>query len=510
MRKITIIILALLVTGTATAQGALDALKFSQLRYEGTARTMAMGNAFTSLGGDSYAMSINPASSAIYKYSEFTITPSLIGTNIKSQYLDNNESENWTRFGISNAGLVASFNVGNNLSALKAITFGVAINKLNNYSSRSYASGLNSKSSWLASLAEGLSGIYKGDLDITDSRNPYFDFPGASWREILAWNSNLLDPLPDSDYDYIGATENIVSDRITFAGPINQEFSREQKGAVSEVVLNLGANVSDKFFMGINLGIQSLEYSDYQKYSETAQNSALFDSKFSSFSHVFRQTSSGVGVNLKAGIIATPVAGLRLGASISTPTWLFMQDSWDESIDARYSDGYSSNLMSPLGEYHYRVNSPFRWNLGASYVIGKIGLISVDYEGTDYSTITMLTDDGDKRAFQDANNEIANDFRSAGVLRAGAEVRPTANLAIRAGYSRYGNPEKNFGYDVDYISAGVGFSGSSGMFLDMAFQKRISNDEGFSLYNDYTNNTAPIGSLEISGWKFLVTLGFRF
>lgn len=510
MKKVTIFILALVMTGTASAQGALDALRFSQLRYEGSARTMAMGNAFTSLGGDSYAMSINPASSAIYKYSEFTITPSLIGTNIKSQYLGNNENENWTRFGISNAGLITSFNVGTGISPLKTITFGVAVNKLNNYSSRSYSSGVNSKNSWLGSLADGLGGVYNGDLDVTDSWNPFYDFLGASWKEILGWNSNLLDPLPDSDYDYIGATENVVEDQIIFAGPINQEFYREQKGNVSEVVLNMGANISDMFFMGVNLGIQSLEYSDFQKYSESAQNPALFDSKFSTFSHTFRQTSTGVGINLKAGFIVIPVTGLRLGASISTPTWLFMKDSWDEGIDARYSDGYSSNILSPLGEYDYRINSPFRWNLGASYVIGKIGLISVDYEGTDYSTIKMLSDGGDKRVFQDANSEIARDFRYASVLRAGAEVRPTAKLALRAGYARYDNPEKNYGYDIDYLSGGIGFSGSSGMFLDVAFQKRLSNKEGFSLYNDYTNNEAPIGSLDISGWKFLLTWGFRF
>jgi hypothetical protein len=308
----------------------------------------------------------------------------------------------------------------------------------------------------------------------------------------------------------MGATENIVSNHITFAGPINQEFYREQKGNISEIVLNMGANISDMLFIGANIGIQSLEYSDYQKYSESAQNSALFDSKFSSFSHVFRQTSSGVGMNLKAGLIFIPVTGLRFGASISTPTWLFMKDSWDEGINARYSDGYSSNLMSPLGEYNYRVNSPFRWNLGASYVIGKIGLISVDYEGADYSSIKMLSDGGDKRVFQDENNDIATNFKSAGVLRAGAEIRPTANLALRAGYTSYENPEKNYGYNVDYVSGGIGFSGSTGMFLDMAFQKRLSNKENFSLYNDYTNNTAPIGNLDISGWKFLVTFGVRF
>lgn len=510
MHKISIIILALFVTSAATAQGAFDALRFSQLRYEGSARTMAMGNAFTSLGGDSYAISINPASSAIYKYSEFTVTPSLTGTNIKSQYLGNNESENWSRFGISNAGLVSSFKIGNNLSALKTLTFGVAINKLNNYSSRSYSSGLNNSSSWLGSLAEGLSGVYNGDLDITDSRNPFFDSPGVSWKEILAWNSNLIDPLPDSDYDYVGATENLVGNQITIAGPIYQDYYREQKGNISEVVLNMGANISNIFFLGANVGIQSLEYSDYQEYSESAENSQFFDSKFSQFSHIFRQTSTGVGLNFKAGFIVVPVAGLRFGGSISTPTWLFMKDSWDESIDALYSDGYSSNLLSPVGEYDYRINTPFRWNLGASYIFGKVGLISVDYEGVDYSSIKMLSESGDRREFQDANSQIANDFKSVGILRAGLEIRPTPKVALRAGYSKYDNPEKELGYDLEYISGGVGFLGSSGTFLDMAFQKRVSNNESYSLYNDYTNSLAPIGNLDISGWKLLVTLGFRF
>lgn len=516
MRKIATIILAFAVINIASAQGALDALRFSQLRYEGTARTMAMGNAFTSLGGDSYAMSINPASSAIYKYSEFTVTPSLNGTTFKTNYLDNTEKESWTRFGISNAGMVFSFNTGHNLSALKSINFGVAINKLNNYSSRSYSSGINSKSSWLASLADGLSGIYNGDLDITDNWNPFNQFRpnssggGATWREILAWNSNLLDPLPDSDYDYIGATENIVGSSIVFGGPINQEFYRERKGGISEVVLNMGANISDMFFFGANIGVQSLEYTDYQKYSESAQNPFDFDSKFSSFSHTFRQTSSGVGLNLKAGVIVVPIAGLRLGASISTPTWLFMQDTWDEGIDAHYSDGYTSNILSPIGEYNYRVNSPFRWNLGASYVFGKIALLSIDYEGTDYSSMSMLSDGGDKREFKNENNEIANNFQYAGIIRAGAEVRPTSGLALRAGYTSYGNPEKDYGNNTNYLSGGVGFSGSSGMFLDLAFQKRVSNSESFYLYNDYTNNKAPKGTLDMSGWKLLVTWGIRF
>lgn len=508
MKKITLIIISLTLSVAVFGQGAFDALRFSQYRYEGTARSMAMGNAFVSLGADSYSMSINPAASAIYKYSEFTFTPSLLNTKINSEYLGNNDTENWTRAGVSNLGFVTPFVVSNTGYGLKSLTFGIAINKLNNFSSRSYSFGVNESSSWLSAVADGLYGVNNANLDITNDWNPFYDFPEATWREILAWNSNLLDPL--SQNEYISATENIQGDMIVHAGALGQEFFREQKGSLSEVLFNVGANISDKLFLGANLGVQSLEFNDYQRYSESAQNPALFDSKFSSFTHLFRQTSSGVGLNFKLGVIAIPFEGFRLGASIATPTWLFLKDTWDETIDARYSDGYKSEILSPIGEYNYRVNTPLRWNIGASYVFGKIGLLSVDYEGADYSTVKMLSEDGDDRDFRATNNYISGNFRSAYTLRAGAEVRPIPGFALRAGYTKYGNPEKTLGYESEYISGGLGFSSSAGIFLDVAFQQRLKDTEYFSLYQDYTNHTAPVGSYETSGWKLLLTLGFRF
>jgi hypothetical protein len=510
MKRVITIVLTALFSNLIVAQGALDALRFSQLRYEGTARSMALGNAFTSLGGDTYSMSINPASSAIFRYSEFVFTPSLLNESVKTQYLNNKENENWLKPGISNVGFVGKIKVGSTGYGLKSISFGIAVNKLNNYNSRSYSSGVNAQSSWLGSLADGLGGVFNGNLNINDSWNPFYDFPGASWREILAWNSNLLDPLPDSDYDYIGATENIRNMQIVMGGPLNQQFYREKSGSLSEIVFNTGANISDRFFIGANISLQSISFSDFQKYSEIAQTPGSFDSKFSSFTHTYRQNSEGAGINFKVGFIALPVAGLRLGGSISTPTWHFIKDEWDETIDARYSDGYKSSILSPVGEYSYRVNSPFRWNLGAAYIFGKVGLVSVDYEGVDYSTITMLTEDGDKFGFRDANSYISSNFQAAHILRAGVEIKPLPAIALRAGYTLYSNPEKSFGNDLTYISGGIGVSGKKGSFIDVGFRKRLSNSESFTLYDDYTNHSAPVGSIEASAWNLLVTLGFRF
>ena len=76
MKRISLIAIALLAaaTFTANAQGMEDALRYSQPFYVGSARTMAMGNAFTALGGDLGAVGINPASTALYNCCEFAIT----------------------------------------------------------------------------------------------------------------------------------------------------------------------------------------------------------------------------------------------------------------------------------------------------------------------------------------------------------------------------------------------------------------------------------------------------
>ena len=82
MRKTAITLLLMAAGVCAYAQNAYDALTFSENNYEGTARTVAMGNAFTALGGDLGAVTINPAGSAVAGYSQISITPSFtISTN---------------------------------------------------------------------------------------------------------------------------------------------------------------------------------------------------------------------------------------------------------------------------------------------------------------------------------------------------------------------------------------------------------------------------------------------
>ena len=86
MKKVALtIFMAVAATVAGYAQTAYDAFLFSDNNYEGTARTMAMGNAFTALGGDLGSISINPAGSAVAKHSQFIISPSLTFTTCTAQ-----------------------------------------------------------------------------------------------------------------------------------------------------------------------------------------------------------------------------------------------------------------------------------------------------------------------------------------------------------------------------------------------------------------------------------------
>ena len=87
MNKIITLFLSLTTAACLFAQTAEDALNIAQEYYEGTARSMAMGNAFTALGGDLGGLAINPASSGVYRCSQFSFTPGFTTSRSAVNYL---------------------------------------------------------------------------------------------------------------------------------------------------------------------------------------------------------------------------------------------------------------------------------------------------------------------------------------------------------------------------------------------------------------------------------------
>ena len=198
MRKTAITLLLMITAAASYAQTAYDALTFSENNYEGTARTVAMGNAFTALGGDLGSIAINPAGSAVAGYSQFAITPGLTFSTMTSQgvspygdgdlpYFQKQMKSSMTRFNIPNLGITFNWDTGRK-SGLKSMTFGFLISKTAGWDQDVYASGENSTTSFMGQMAAEAT-----DMGYTGTglgANDAFNY--NPWKTVAGYQSGMI------------------------------------------------------------------------------------------------------------------------------------------------------------------------------------------------------------------------------------------------------------------------------------------------------------------------------
>ena len=118
-----------------------DLFELSQTTFSlGTARSMAMAGAFTSLGADLTSMAINPAGLGMYRRNEISITPLMSFARAENNAPTfNSNSKN--RFSIGNFGFTA--NVYEGSGPLVSVNIGFGYNRLQdlNYQYSYYTQG---------------------------------------------------------------------------------------------------------------------------------------------------------------------------------------------------------------------------------------------------------------------------------------------------------------------------------------------------------------------------------
>ncbi|MGH2565750.1 MAG: OmpP1/FadL family transporter, partial [Ginsengibacter sp.] len=98
MKATYIIAIALFAITESYAQEPADALRYSYLTQNGTARNQAIGGAGASLGGEFSSLFINPAGLGFYKTGEIIITPLYSLKNFTSTYKGNAATSNDNSF----------------------------------------------------------------------------------------------------------------------------------------------------------------------------------------------------------------------------------------------------------------------------------------------------------------------------------------------------------------------------------------------------------------------------
>ena len=493
-----------------------EALRYADNVTVGSARTLAMGNAFTALGGDLGAIAINPAGIGVFNHSEAAISFGLDMASSSSMYGGGQSSRNMGRFTIPNVGLVMSFDTGRR-RGLVSNNIAFALNKVNDYNSKLNVNGVNNNTSWVASRGVNYGDYYENNAMYLNSAN-------------LAWNTTLLkyhyngnyytaaevaqnpNLIPDgAQYDVIASTENMENGDIFVGGPLIQDYFKKTHGGQYEFAVNYAANISDWLYLGANLNLYSIDYVGFEQYMEDAQKTSDFQDAFDGFTYLNEQKTSGIGLNFKVGAMAT-LGGFRLGASVSTPTWYSMSEDWNESIAASFSNGSEQQYSNAYGSCDYQMVTPFRFSLGAAYVFGRVGLISFDYESANFYHSKLADNLGNNSEFSAENSFISRNIGFVDIYRLGGELNLGPTL-LRAGYMHYnyGGFDKSVYYpDKKYISFGVGIPfGRAGEF-DIAYQRQLPQKSYNLLYDDYIPEYSAQYYLKSNTSRIIATLTFKF
>ncbi len=480
MKKILLASVFILSLFFTYAQNELDALRFSQSYWYGTARTMAMGSAFSALGPDLSMAAVNPAGLGVYKVSEISLTSVFSSNTVTSEFAGNKKQDFNYRFNFNNIG--CAFVLDENW------VIGGTYNRLNNFSYNAVIEGVNTKGSMIEYFTDDAQGKSPETLD------PFSTF--------LAYDTYLIDVEDTINLTYTNPIRAYFGDNPEYGE--TQKMRIQQKGGMGQFDFFGAYNLDDILYIGASIGIVSVNYYRYSVYTESnfPDSTELESFNFNVYNRV-----NGSGINAKFGVLFTPVKYVRIAAAVHSPTFLSLTDNYHTSMDSHWltpdSFGYYDYESESTNNYFdYTVTTPWRITAGAGFLVGKVLALDFDYDYMDYRLIRMRSD---TYLFDAENQAISDNFTAVHNLRGGAEVH-LGQFYIRGGYAFYSNPQTKYAkFPTTMYSGGFGIK-TNDLFFDFAFRHTAYSEE-FYLYNGYSDE--PVPQLDFVKTNFVFTFGVK-
>ena len=517
MQLKNILFTSLLVSGltfSADAQFVGDAFTFSQENNGGTARFKGLGNANTALGGDLSSITGNPAGLGFFGQSDISISVNYNNANNKGSYFGTNTSKNKGRFGIDHAGVVFHMPVNEGYHGWQNFNVGISYENTNTFTNNVRYEGVNPNNS-----------IVNRYTDLMASSN------NAAWGDKL-YGTFLVEEYGDAAKGYFPVTQEAanktqISDILT-------------NGYNSRTALAFGANYNNKFYIGANLGFTRFQYDTSEQFSEggwtknRAQilannpNSTIADPNHADYDYVeasydllddYFQRSEGSGIDFKIGAIYKPSLDWNIGATITSPTWLTIDDYTSSYIGVDYFDDEntstafsSKEVLTDPTEDSYNTITPWKFSFGLTKFFSR-GLLTADVEYVDYSSIKVRTIGGVNPSLENSwDQEAKAAYQGAFNFRIGGEVLLTNALSGRAGFNYYGNPYKNADNKQLSGSLGLGVKLTKAMYMDLAVVHLV-NDYKTSPYQideSFWGSKSPVADIKLQRTNAVLTLGAKF
>ena len=465
MKRIYLTVASLAFTSfVAVAQETYENTKLIDNDLNGTARYVGMGGAMEALGADLSTIGTNPAGLGLFRKGKADLSFGLVNQTGMNKF----NSLSKTNMSFDQIGVVF------NLSKTPNASFNIGFNY---HKSRNFDQLLNA--------ANTLNNASQNKLTYQKYRNQVF-----KERKDLTYSQ--LDALYMDNLLYDNRTKKYYNFPAT-----GYLYNQENKGYIGEYDMNLSANLNDRVYLGLTMGIHDVHYKGYAEYTENFVPNAnnipgltLNDSR----------EITGTGFDVKLGAIVRPMAEspFRLGAYIHTPIWYDLTTS-------NYTVLTDGTARPNVGEtYDFRVNTPWKFGLSAGTTLADRIALGATYEYVAYNAMQTRIKDGgtydwyygtyyesshNDRAM---NNHTEDALKGQHTLKLGAEARITDHFSLRAGYN--------------YLSA---------LYKDAAVKDGSLNSPGtyYASSTSYVNwkdtNRFTFG-LGWNVWRFNIDLAYQY
>lgn len=530
--------------------------QMSQPQALGTARSMALGGAFTSLGADLASMSINPAGLGMYRRNEIALTPMMTFQSSETPGTMSYAKNGKNRFSMANFG--AALNAYEGTGTLTSFTVGIGLNRIADFNSRySFSSESRYDPDRPDRQMPTIADIFSQQMNNFGVR-PDREAEGGGPNgpvPVDAWNPNVWPAILAYDAYMLGNYGTVKDpiwavERIGRNASVLHSMDVVNSGSINEFTISMGGNINNILYFGASIGIQSVHkklgvtYQEEYGYFNTdgighdGSGNALAE-QLDVMNLYQEMEMNGSGVNFKLGFTARPLTGLRVGVAFHTPTYYSLDYSYRADI---FSDirNNADNKVATVGNATPRANnsggnswdftSPARLMFGASYTFGTFAIVSIDYERDWYNGIRVKNvPQYNYFSEEDYKAEFKHNFQGTNSIRAGVEVKPLPILALRVGggYTDSMLKERDFyvndaytsmptTYESYYFSAGAGVNLGRNTTLDLAYQYVTNKQTQYQLFFSRPENGGDMETwsglydTSLKRHYLAATLSFRF
>ena len=474
---------------------------------------MAMGGAFSALGGDPTNLTQNPAGLGLFMRGGIWLSPTLYIPTTQTTYNQTTSGDSRTHFALNHFSLLFRGSGSKNIAQW---AFGFGYNQEGFFYQNSTATTFNNRNSFtqaIAEQAEGIPDTLLGGLPALAYLN-FFTFPAPLGpRGVI----DLIDP---TQWRYQG---------VFSRGGVFQEITSQEKGRLNTWAIGGALSYQNRIFFGASILIRGLRYSKLYRLREIDEENRYNGQNGTTPADyiTFREkySSSGSGLGLALGVLVEPTDFMRFSVSFATGSRLRISDEYNAEMELGLDDGRVNitTFQEPF-QYEYRFVYPYRTTAGIAFLIGEHGAVSVEADFLDYRTMGFGSSD---YAYDRENETIEKSFGTAVNVRAGIEWLLTDEITVRGGYAYFGpqrNPDgRQYYADMtqpqnlttlpmqrQFFSIGGGYS-SGNFFIDIAYLLGLYSQKYLPyVLRDPSYAPAPVVVIRSQTHFIVTTVGFRF